>query len=806
MSNSQGLKSYIMRWLTTTNHKDIGIMYMVTSVAFFFIAGMLAMLFRTQLAFPEKEILTGSEFNQAVTIHGLLMLLWFMSPFEIGLANYFLPLQIGARDLAFPRLNALSYWLYLASGLVLIAGFFVPGGAADMGWTLYAPQNVTLTGTGTVLAALAIILLSASVTVGTVNFIATIIKMRAPGMTWSRVPMFTWGILFSVLMMWLAFPPLAVGALALLLDKVVGTSFLTSLEGGALLWDHLFWFFGHPEVYILLMPALGAMADIVSVFARRQLYARRFLIIALFIATALSYLVWMHHMFITGTSLTVRKIFSVTTALISIPFEMATLALIMTLYKGRVVYKTPLLYTIVAILFFIIGGSTGVFQAAIILDRAFRGTYWVVAHFHYIMVGAVTLGLLAALYYWWPKITGRLYNEKLANIQLALLLVGINLLYFPQFLLMDMPRRYYAYPTEWKLLNQLSTLGAYIVFASFLLGAYVLYNSLKKGPKAPPNPWKAWGIEWAIPSPPPRHNYSGQPVIRKDGTIVFASEREIKEKGLDAIMNGSDNPSSSPLSSLPNGHVELGHGHHEHWSITPFLIAVSLLVVAFGVALSKLLLILGGLMLVASLALWIRDDFLEKYHEPEPAYREDWPFTRVNKLKLGMWAFVTSEMFLFGSLISVYLFIRSRSLAWPPGYELHDPYIGLVNTLILFTGTLLYSLGYYKAKRGDRNKAILYLGGTTVLAMLFLFIKAVEWAEVVAEGHTVTSMLPIQLYFVLTGAHAAHVLVGVIATVYAIFKLATAGRISTTTLLMLGIYWGIVEIVWTLLFPFFYLM
>ncbi len=801
-----GAWAWVKRWLTTTNHKDIGILYMVTSIYFFLVAGVLATLFRTQLAFPDKEILVGSEFNQAVTIHGLLMLLWFMSPFEVGLANYLVPLQIGARDLAFPRLNALSYWLYLASGLVLIAGFFVPGGAADMGWTLYAPQNVLLTGDGTILAAVAIILITASVTVGTVNFVVTIAKLRAPGMTWSRIPMFTWGVLFSVLMMWLAFPPLAVGALALILDKMLGTTFLTSLEGGALLWDHLFWFFGHPEVYVLLLPALGAMADIVSVFARRQLYARRFVIISLFIATALSYLVWMHHMFITGTSLTVRKIFSVTTALISIPFELATLALIMTLYKGRVLYRAPLLYVIVGIIFFIIGGSTGVFQAAIILDRAFRGTYWVVAHFHYIMVGAVLLGLLGALYFWWPKITGRLYNEKLAKIQLLLLGVGVTATYLPQFLLIDMPRRYYTYPEEWLGLNRISTLGPYILLVAFLLGLYILLDSLVRGKPAPPNPWKAWGLEWAVPSPPPRHNYDGQPVVREDGSIVFVPEHELERIGVENVMKSSDNLELAPKGMLPNGEAGLKHTHHEHWSMTPMIAGLSTLVMGIGLVVGKPILLLGLAMLAAAIVKWAIDDYRERFHEDEPRFREDWPFSGTNKLRLGMWTFISSEVFLFGSLISVYLFIRSRSLAWPPGYEYHDPYIGLLNTIILFTGTLFYSLAYLYAKHGEMIKSAALMLGTIATGGLFLGVKAFEWWELFAEGYGITSNLPIQLYFVLTGIHALHVIVGILATLYMVVKILTGRKPSLTSILMLGIYWGIVEIVWTFLFPMFYLM
>ncbi|MEB3779691.1 MAG: cbb3-type cytochrome c oxidase subunit I [Desulfurococcales archaeon] len=821
--------SWIKRWLTTTNHKDIGILYLVTSIYFFFVAGMLAEVFRVQLAVPEKEILTGSEFNQAVTIHGLLMLLWFMSPFQFALANYFVPLQIGARDLAFPRLNALSYWLYLFSGLLLIAGFFVPGGAADVGWTFYAPLTDVLysPSKGVDLAGLAIVLLTASVTLGTINFLTTIIKLRAPGLTWSKLPMFTWSILFTVLLMLLAFPPLGAAAIMLVLDRNLGTQFFSSLEGGALLWDHMFWFFGHPEVYILLFPALGAAADIISVFARRQLYAKRFVIIALFIAVALSYLVWMHHMFITGTSLTVRKIFSVTTALISIPFEMAALALIVTLYKGRVVYRAPMLFSLAGIFHFIIGGATGVFQAAIILDRQFRGSYWVVAHFHYIMAGTVLFWLIAALYYWLPKMTGRMYNEKLARIHFILSVIGLNLLYFPQFLLMDMPRRIYTYNPEWKLLNQISTVGAVIYGLSFIVAAYVLYKAVRSGPKAPDNPWRAWGIEWSVPSPPPRHNYEGVPVIRSDNKIIFVDESEIKRVGLANIINAaapglSDIESTSQISAatqqgsrVHSTHGEAHVAHHEHSTMMPFIIGLGVFIALLGAAISPLIMgsnftltIIGFLIFLAGVIKWAYDDLNDRFSEPEPEYKEDWPFVRVDKLRLAMWTFIAGEGFLFGSLISAYLFIRSRSLTWPPGYELHDPIVGLINTIILFTGTMLFGLGYLEVRRGKPNRALLYISGTLVMALLFMTIKAIEWGELAEEGYTINSILPIQLYYTLTGAHGAHVIAGIVATIYAMVKIISGGynRNNYKGLLLLSIYWGIVEIVWTFLFPLFYLM
>ncbi len=813
------LRSWILRWLTTTNHKDIGILYMVTAMYFFLVAGTLALLFRVQLAMPESNFLSGKAFNQAVTVHGLVMLLWFLSPIQFGLANYFVPLQIGARDLAFPRLNALSYWLYLFSGLLLIVSFFVPGGAVDGGWTLYAPLNTAAfsPSKGFDLAVLAIVMLSAAITLGTVNFMVTIAKMRAPGMTWDKVPMFTWSILFTILMMLLAFPALAAAGLLLLLDRLLGTTFFLSVEGGALLWDHLFWFFGHPEVYILLFPSLGMLADIISSFTGRPLYAKRFVLVAFMAATVLSYIVWVHHMFITGTSLLVRKIFSVTTALISIPFEMATLALILTLYKGRIRYTSPMLFAIVSIPLFIIGGATGVFNAAIILDRAFRGTYWVVAHFHYIMAGTALFAVIAGLYYWFPKMTGRMISEKLAKIQLILAVIGINLLYFPQFLLIDMPRRVfrYDYAPEWITLNQLSTVGAFIFAASFVVALIALIHGMLRGRPSGDNPWGAWGLEWLTRSPPPPHNFDGQPVVTRDGRILIVPEKTLEEQGVDKVISGEAKVSVTGVMT-PNGtaghqspsHAH-GHAHGHHGSMEPMMLALGMFVAFVAMPLGNMaLMALGALVAFASIAKWVLDEYRGRFSEPEPRYREEFPFVGIDKFKVGLWTFIAGEGFLFGSLVGAYIFIRTRSPAWTPGIELHDVAIGLFNTVVLFTAALAMGLAYYNARVGNVGLQRASLAFALALGLLFMFTKAYEWSKFAAEGYGLTSTMEAQLYYTLTGAHAAHVLVGVLASLYALARSLRRpyGPQDARTLLYIGIYWGIVDIVWTFIFPMFYLI
>ncbi|WP_158298229.1 cbb3-type cytochrome c oxidase subunit I [Aeropyrum pernix] len=814
MSRLRGFLAWVYRWITTTDHKDIGLLYLVTSIAFLLIAGSLALLFRVQLAIPKSNFLTGDAYYEAVTVHGLIMLLWFASPFAFGLANYIVPLQIGARDLAFPRLNALSYWLYLLSGLVLLASFFTESGAPNVGWTLYAPLTARIytPGIGLDLAALAIFLFSLSVTLGTINFLVTIAAMRAPGIGWFKMPMFTWSILFTVILMLWAFPPLMVGGALLLLDRNLGTEFFLNPAGGALLWDHLFWFFGHPEVYILLFPALGAMADVISTFSGKPIYAKRYILTAFLIATIISFVVWMHHMFITGTNIYTRLFYSITTILISIPFEMAVMSFIFTLYKGRLVYTVPMLFAVGALLNFIIGGSTGVYLGSIAIDRGFRGTYWVVAHFHYILVGTVTLGLIAGLYYWWPKITGRTYSERLGKIHFALAMLGVALTFLPQFALMDMPRRYFTYDIpEWVPLNQLSTLGAFIFGGSMAIGLVNFLYSLVKGGSAAPNPWNSWTLEWFTNSPPPKHNFDGVPVVRKDNTVVFVSEEALSKYGKDAIVEGRVDVSNVPLSG---GQSHSSHGLTHHGTTDPLVLAAGLTLALFGLFVSKPLSYLGAIVFLLSLARWLWKDVKNVFAEELPGYVEHWPFPK-DKIRSAMWVFIASEVATFGSIFSAYFFIRFNPVgkflteAWPPGYLVHDVNVGLINTIILFTGTMLFTLAYLGVKRDNYLITLSGLLGTLFMAIYFLTVKYFEWKELLIAGLGLDAGMYMQAYYVTTGAHALHVILGVLATTYLLVKLFNGnlrGRQALSEVLAVGIYWGIVEIVWTLVFPLYYLV
>src|SRR5208337_254847 len=384
--------SWLKYWLFTTDHKQVGILYFVTSFYFLFIGGILAILMRTQLAFPLNTLLTGAAYNQAVSMHGLIMVLWFLSPLGAAFANYFVPLQIGAKDVAFPRFNAFSYWMYVFGGIVALTGFFVPGG-------------------GETLIALGLLMLWGSLTMGSVNLIATILSMRAPGMTWIKVPTFTWFTLVTQLMLLWAVPSIFSGTLALIVDRSLGSLFFVSSGGSSVLWDNMWWFFGHPEVYVVILPGLGAAAEIISVFSGRALYAKKAILLSLvFGMLPFSFAIYGHHMFLTGINALEREIFTANTEINTLPSGMIVICFAATMIGGAIKFKTPMLMALASIATFVIGGVTGVFDSSLFLDVQFRGTYQVVSHFHYIMVGTAEFALFGAIYYWMPRWTGRMYN------------------------------------------------------------------------------------------------------------------------------------------------------------------------------------------------------------------------------------------------------------------------------------------------------------------------------------------------------------------------------------------------------------
>jgi len=800
------------RWLYSTNHKDIGILYIITSLFLFAAAGVLALTMRTQLSVANNTVLTANVYNQFVTVHGLLMIFWVLSPLAFGFANFIIPLQIGCRDLAFPRLNSMSYWFFLFSGVMMILSFFF-GAAPDLGWTLYSPQSAAQFSPtiGFNVGAGALILMVVSITMSSINFLVTMFKMRAPGLKLRYMSAFPWAILVTIFMMLYAFPSFLAAVVLLYVDRAFGTVYFSSIQGGALLWDNVFWFFGHPEVYIVLFPAIGIIADIIPTFARRPLYGSKYVIGALIAAAMISFVVWGHHMFVTGIGLVSTKLYTVTTIAVSLPFDIIVISLIETLGFAKLRLKAPALFALGAVANFIVGGITGVFLASVALDYALRGTYFVVAHFHYIMVGASIIGLIGGLYYWFPKITGRMYDEKMAKAHFVLSMIGFQVLYFPMFLLLDMPRRIVTYSpqTDWGLLNLTATLGGFIFGAAQLLLFYNLYRSSRVGPTSGPNPWEAWTLEWALPSPPPAHDFDVIPTFSADGTIHFGASP--------GLPNGSSPPNGI---GYPNG-SSVGHGipfpHSEGLSPWPILMAFAAFIFFLGLTIGKPAnpqpvsyqpfwpLIADGVILgVISLFGYSR----EKFSVHEDAHVESWPFKQVPNMKLGIWTFLGAEVIFFGVLIGSYFFVRTNDAAWPPAGTLFDIRNGFAMTLVLLTSSLTAIMALASARAGNRSGLIASLGGTLVLGAAFLYIKAGEWFALGRSGVFQNYSLPATSYFITTGTHGVHVFAGMCMTVYLLANAIKGKYVNGdhTTLEHFGLYWHFVDIVWVFLFPLFYLI
>ena len=519
----------IVDYLTTTDHKRIGLLYLFTGLGFFLLSGALSLLMRAELTFPDLQFMDEATYNQLFTMHGTGMIFFFASPVVFGLANYFIPLQIGAPDVAFPRLNALTYWLALAGGLIAFSGFLV-GGAAAFGWTGYAPLSgpIFSPGNGSNLWIIGLAFSGTSGILGAINFVATIFSMRAPGMSMFRMPVFTWNMLVTSLLIMLTFPVLT-GALAMLfIDRTLGGHFFDPAAGGsAILWQHLFWFFGHPEVYILILPFFGVVTEIIPVFSGKPVFGYRGFVFATMLIGVLSYSVWAHHMFATGV--VDNLFFAMTSLMIAIPTGVKFFNWIATMWRGRLRFQTPMLFCIGFLFMFLIGGLTGPFLASPAIDYDVTDTYFVVAHFHYVLFGGSVFAAFAALYYWLPKMTGRMLNERLGVTHFWLTLVGMNLTFFPMHLLglEGMPRRIADYPashSDWTFLNVIITGGSAILAISVLVLGWNVVASvfMGRGVVAPDDPWGGYSLEWATSSPPPHHNFTSLPPIRSERPVFDA--------------------------------------------------------------------------------------------------------------------------------------------------------------------------------------------------------------------------------------------------------------------------------------------
>jgi len=511
LNSDYGIKS----WLLTTDHKRIALLYLMTVTFFFFIGGFFALLIRLELLTPAGDLVVSDTYNKLFTMHGQVMVFFFLIPaVPAVLGNFLVPMMIGAKDLAFPRINLLSWYLLVAGGALMTYVIFT--GGVDTGWTFYTPLSTAFLDTHVVGAAMAIFIAGFSSILTGLNFIVTIHRMRAPGMTWSRLPLFVWAQYATSIIQVLGTPVLAITLALVGLERIFHLGFFDpKLGGDPLLFQHLFWFYSHPAVYIMIVPGMGVMSEVITCFARKRVFGYAFVALSSIGIAVLGFLVWAHHMFVAGISLYSAMVFSFFSYMVAVPSAIKVFNWTATLFKGSIYYTTQMLYAFGFIGLFTMGGMTGLFLAALGVDVHVTDTYFIIAHFHYIMVGGMVMAYLSGLHFWWPKISGRMYPEAWGKLAALIIFIGFNLTFFPQFVLgyLGMPRRYHAYPPEFQVLNVLSTAGSTILAVGYILPMLYFLWSLRYGKEAGDNPWNAAGLEWKTSSPPPTFNFEETPVV-----------------------------------------------------------------------------------------------------------------------------------------------------------------------------------------------------------------------------------------------------------------------------------------------------
>ncbi len=508
----------VKSWLLTTDHKRIAVLYLVSITLMFFLGGLFAMLIRIELITPQGDLLSPDTYNRAFSMHGIIMIFFFLVPsIPATLGNFLVPMMVGARDLAFPRINLLSWYLYVAGAALMF--YVMATGGVDTGWTFYAPFSSMFSNGRVTLTVVAVFIAGFSSILTGLNFIVTIHTMRAPGMTWGRLPLFLWSHYATSVIMVLATPVLAITMMMLGLEHVFRIGiFDPALGGDPILFQHLFWFYSHPAVYIMILPGMGVVSELIACFSRKRVFGYGFVAFASLAIAILSFLVWGHHMFVSGQSIYAGLVFSILSFLVAVPSAIKVFNWTATMYKGSISYDTPMLYALGFIGLFTMGGLTGMMLATLSIDVHVHDTYFIVAHFHYIMVGGAVMAYMGGLHFWWPKITGRMFPEPWGRISATIIFLGFNLTFFPQFIAgyLGMPRRYHAYPPEFQVYNVLSSAGASVLAVGYLIPLIYFFWSLRYGERAPANPWGATGLEWKTPSPPPSENFEQPPVVLEE--------------------------------------------------------------------------------------------------------------------------------------------------------------------------------------------------------------------------------------------------------------------------------------------------
>jgi cytochrome c oxidase subunit I len=776
-------------WLTTTDHKRIGLMYILTALSFFLVAVVFAMLMRTQLIQPRMGLLSPDAYNQIFTMHGTTMIFLFGMPLLIGVANYLVPLQIGARDMAFPRANALSYWLLLFGGLLLYSSFLF-GGAVDTGWFSYAPLTLKAYSPhdGVTFWIVSLLVLGASSILGAINFIVTCLRFRARGMKLTQMPIFSIATFINSFLILFAFPSLTAAIVLLYFDRQFGTSFFDPTGGGdPLIWQHLFWFFGHPEVYILILPAFGVMSEVVPVFSRKPLFGRESMIVMLGVIGFLGFLVWAHHMFATGLPNYFNVIMAGSSMLIAIPTGVKIFNWLATMWGGSLRFQTPLLFACGLIALFTVGGITGVTLATVPFDWQVTDTYYVVAHFHNVLFAGTVFALFAGIYYWYPKMFGRKMSDRLGKWHFWLIIVGFLTTFMPMYVLgfLGMPRRVYTYDANvgWNTLNLVSSIGGYVIAVSILIFLYNFLTSMRSGEVAGDDPWRGWTLEWATSSPPPHGNFTSLPVVRSERPLLDL------EQAVAAAAEGGPPPDVYTLPPEP-----------EQSTPVPFWLAAAVLVMAVGLLTTWVVVALGVAFLLVVLAVWMSS----AWTEPELVDVDKHRFSFVGA---GMLAFIGSESVFFASLIAAAVHLRIHAHTLDQTFDATFP---AINTAVLFSSgvTAHYMQVAYRKHKAGTFTLLLVL--TLILGSAFLGGQIYEYTHL---GLGLTANLAVSSFFVLTGFHGFHVICGLLLLLYLLVRAArerrvrTGASLRTSALVDSGTYyWHFVDAVWVAVFVVVYLL